>query len=166
MPEAPKPDDLTKLRGFCAVGLVGPKTNYNVGAVLRAAYCFNAAFVAVSGHRYSKSPTDTYNVSRHKPLFHADDVLAMCPHDCEPVAVDLLPDAMPLDQFRHTPRTFYVFGPEDGTLGKSIVSRCARSVVIPSRSCLNLAAAVNVVLYDRVAKMLRDKRRIPQTEAA
>lgn len=147
-------------RGFCAIGLVQPKTSMNVGAVLRAAYCFGAAFVGVSGHRYSKAPTDTPNASLHRPLFHADDILSLCPFDCEPVAVDLVPGAMPLDQFRHTPRTFYVFGPEDGTLGKSITDRCARTIVIPAHMCLNLAAAVNVVLYDRIAKQLRDRRRI------
>lgn len=32
------------------------------------------------------------------------------------------------------------------------LTRCHRFVVIPSRSCLNLAASVNVVLYDRMVK--------------
>ena len=146
-------------RGFCAIGLVAPKTSMNVGAVLRAACCFNAAFVAVSGHRYHRAPTDTPNASLHRPLFHADDVLSMCPFDCEPVAVDLIPGAIPLDEFRHTPRTFYVFGPEDGTLGKAITDRCARIIVIPAAMCLNLAAAVNVILYDRMAKQRRERRR-------
>ena len=151
-------------RGFCAIGLVQPKTSINVGSVLRAAFCFNAAFVAVQGHRYHKTPTDTPNFTLHRPLFHADDVLSLCPHDCEPVAVDIVPGAIPLDQFRHLPRAFYVFGPEDGTLGKAVTDRCARSIVIPSRMCPNLAAAVNVVLYDRVAKQLRDRRRNTETQ--
>jgi tRNA(Leu) C34 or U34 (ribose-2'-O)-methylase TrmL len=146
-------------RGFCAIGLVQPKTSANVGSVLRAAYCFNAAFVVVQGHRYTKHATDTVNASLHRPLFHAEDVLAYCPHDCEPVAVEVVEGAVPLDQFRHTPRTFYVFGPEDGSLGKAVISRCARTIIIPARMCLNLAACVNVVLYDRVAKQLRDRRR-------
>lgn len=150
---------LPKTRGFCAIGLVSPKTNYNVGAVLRAGFCFDAAFVAITGQRYHKAPTDVQNTSIHKPLFHADDILSLCPFDCEPVAVDLLPGAISLDEFQHLPRAFYIFGPEDGTLGKSITDRCARTVAIPSRSCLNLAAAVNVVMYDRVAKALRDRRR-------
>lgn len=146
-------------RGFFAVGLVQPKTNYNVGSVLRAAYCFDAAFVAVTGTRYSKACTDTANTSRHRPLFHTDDVLSLCPYDCEPVAVELVEDATPLDEFKHTPRSFYIFGPEDGSLGKSIIDRCARKIVIPAHMCLNLAAAVNVVLYDRISKQRRDRRR-------
>ena len=153
-------------RGFCAIGLVNPKTNHNVGAILRAAQCFDAAFVAVTGHRYSRASTDTMNTSAHRPLFHAADLFDLCPFDCEPVAVDIVPGAVSLDYFRHTPRAFYIFGPEDGTLGKAITDRCARSVVIPSRFCLNLAAAVNVVLYDRTAKALRDSRRNPEEFAA
>lgn len=150
---------MPRARGFCAIGLVQPKTNHNVGAVLRAAYCFNAAFVAVSGHRYNKSPTDTANTTRHCPLFQVEDILSACPFDCEPVAVDFLPDAIPLPEFRHTPRTFYIFGPEDGTLGKSVTSHCSRKIVIPAHMALNLAAAVNVVLYDRVAKQLQVEER-------
>lgn len=146
-------------RGFCAIGLVNPKTTENVGSVLRAAYCFNAVFVAVQGKRYSKSPTDTPNVTKHRPLLHTDDIISLCPHDCEPVAVDLLDGAEPLDLFRHNPRAFYIFGPEDGTLGKNITDRCARKVAIPCAMCLNLAAAVNVILYDRIAKMRRESRR-------
>ena len=150
---------LPNARGFCAIGLVQPKTEANVGGVLRAAFCFGAAFVAVQGMRYRRSPTDTPKFPLHRPLFHGEDVLSLCPHDCEPVAVDIVDGAQPLDAFKHTPRAFYIFGPEDGTLGKAITSRCSRAIVIPTRMCLNLAASVNVVLYDRVAKQLRDRRR-------
>jgi tRNA(Leu) C34 or U34 (ribose-2'-O)-methylase TrmL len=45
-----------------------------------------------------------------------------------------------------------VFGPEDGHVPKGIRTACHRFVTIPSHGCLNLAAAVNVVLYDRMAK--------------
>jgi len=160
------PELLPKSRGFCAVGLVSPKTSANVGSALRAAFCFGAAFVVVSGQRYRRACTDTPNFPLHRPLFHADDVLSLCPFDCEPVAVELLDGATSLVEFRHATRTFYVFGPEDGTLGKSITDRCARKIVIPTRMCLNLAASVNVVLYDRTAKQIREQRRNAEGVAA
>jgi len=49
----------------------------------------------------------------------------------------------------------HVFGAEDATLGRNVLSWCRDVVAIPG-GCLNLAAAVNVVLYDRIAKLLRD----------
>lgn len=146
-------------RGFYGVGLIRPKTIHNLGGVLRAAQCFGARFVGVQGARYAKASTDTGHYAKHAPVFMTDDIFSIIPFDCEPVAVDIVPGAIALDEFRHTPRSFYIFGPEDGTLGESITSRCSRSIVIPGRMCLNLAAAVNVVLYDRVAKARRDRRR-------
>ena len=44
------------------------------------------------------------------------------------------------------------FGPEDGTLGPEILAWCRDVVYVPTRYCMNLAATVNVVLYDRAAK--------------
>jgi len=151
--------ELPRSRGYCAVGLHMPKTNYNIGSVLRAAACFEAVMVVHTGRRYERACTDTNHTSRHKPLIRVDDLLDACPHDCEPVAVDLIEGAIPLDEFRHNTRSYYLFGPEDGTLPRRVVERCSRSIVIPAEFCLNLAAAVNVVLYDRIAKARRDRRR-------
>ena len=158
---------MMKARGFFGVGLISPKNPYNVGAVLRAAQCFGAAFVVTTGRRYQKASTNTMNAERHMPLFDAGtgDIFDHIPYDCEPVAVDLVEDAQPLDLFRHRARAFYIFGPEDGTLSKQITDRCASKVVIPSRFCLNLAASVNVVLYDRTMKQLRDRRRYTKAAA-
>ena len=69
-----------------------------------------------------------------------------------PVAVEVRENSEPLPDFVHPPRAAYIFGPEDGSLPKSALTLCHRFVVIPSRSCLNLAASVNVVLYDRMVK--------------
>jgi tRNA(Leu) C34 or U34 (ribose-2'-O)-methylase TrmL len=54
--------------------------------------------------------------------------------------------------FEHPENALYVFGPEDGSLPKTVRLLCHRFVVIPTHHCLNLAAAVNVVLYDRRLK--------------
>ena len=72
-----------------------------------------------------------------------------------PVAVELRPNAECLTEFEHPENPLYVFGPEDGTLGRGWLEECHRFVVIPTaiRSPLNLAAAANVVLYDRACKV-------------
>jgi tRNA(Leu) C34 or U34 (ribose-2'-O)-methylase TrmL len=146
---------MTPHRGFAAIGLHAPKDIHNIGSVLRAAGCYGAAMVASSGKRYSRARTDTLAAYRHLPLLHVEDLFSVIPHDCVPVAVDLLDGAADLTQYQHPPRAFYIFGPEDGTLGKAITDRCRDKVVIPAAYCLNLAMAVNVVLYDRMAKAAR-----------
>ena len=72
-----------------------------------------------------------------------------------PIAVDLLDGAESLESFVHPERAVYIFGSEGETLPKSIVDRCKIKLVIPSNGCLNLAASVNVILYDRRAKEIR-----------
>jgi tRNA C32,U32 (ribose-2'-O)-methylase TrmJ len=49
----------------------------------------------------------------------------------------------------------YVFGPEDGSLDRAVLARCHRFLVIPTKHCTNLSAAVYTVLYDRHAKRVR-----------
>lgn len=142
-------------RGYAAIGLHMAKTPSNVGATLRAAGCYGAALVAISGQRYKRAATDTQASYRHLPLIETDDLRSVIPFDCVPVAVDLIEGAVPLQQYVHPERAFYVFGPEDGTLGRAITDWCRDVVYIPTRYCMNLAATVNVVLYDRMAKQGR-----------
>lgn len=139
-------------RGYAAIGLFQPKTAVNVGAALRAAGCYGAAMVATTGARYHRGPTDTMKVYRHLPLLQVDDLRSVIPFDCVPVAVDLIEGAQSLDDYKHPERAFYIFGPEDGTLGKNILSWCRDVVYVPTVGCMNLAATVNVVLYDRASK--------------
>ena len=139
-------------RGYYSVGLDNPKTDANIGSALRACGVFGAAMMAVSGKRYNRSPTDTMKMYRHIPLMQAEDLRNVIPYDCVPVAVDMIDGAISLPEYKHPKRAFYIFGAEDATLGNCITSWCRDVVVIPSNRCLNLAAAVNVVLYDRAAK--------------
>ncbi|MFH5926413.1 RNA methyltransferase [Roseomonas xinghualingensis] len=143
-------------RGYAAVGLHMPKRAENVGSALRAADCYGAAMVAISGRRYVRSAADTPKAWKHLPVLHdLQNLFDVVPYDAETVAVDLVEGAVPLPTFRHPERAFYVFGPEDGTLGKSVLARCSRRVMVPTRHCMNLAATVNVILYDRLSKSVR-----------
>jgi len=142
------------MRGFACVGLFRPKTSENVGGVLRAAHCYGVAQVNIHGARGKalSHQCNTTMAHRHIPTFIVDDVLQYVPYDCQVVAVDLCDGAEPLTSFQHPQRAMYVFGPEDGTLGKRHTDRAQHTVFIPTRGCMNLAAAVNVVLYDRLLK--------------
>ena len=140
------------MRGYCGIGLDNPKTDINVGAALRAAGIYGAAFVAATGGRFKTAPTDTMKHYRHLPLMRPENLREVLPFDCVPVAVDILDGAIPLPEYQHPERAFYIFGAEDNTLGERITGWCRDVIYVPMDGCMNLAAAVNVVLYDRMAK--------------
>ena len=144
------------MRGYSAIGLFNPKDRLNVGSVLRAAGCYEASLIAVSGKRpanyIGRIATDTQKAYKHIPVIRCDDLHDVIPYDCIPVAVDLIDGAKPLHQYQHPERAFYIFGPEDGTLGKQVTQWCKDCVYVPTKFCMNLAATVNVVLYDRARK--------------
>lgn len=141
-------------RGFACIGLDAPKTPENVGAVMRAAHAFRVAQVNIRGARGKalSHSTNTPMAHRHTPTFIVADLLHYVPHDTQVIAIDLVPGAESLVTFQHPERAFYVFGPEDGTLGRRITDRAQHVVYVPTRCCMNLAATVNVVLYDRMTK--------------
>jgi tRNA(Leu) C34 or U34 (ribose-2'-O)-methylase TrmL len=140
------------MRGYCGIGLDNPKNAINVGSTLRAAGIYGAAFVATTGKRYKKASTDTMKHYRHLPLWTPKDLKDLVAYDCVPVAVDLIEGAIPLPEYKHPERAFYIFGAEDNTLGERITGWCRDIVYVPTQGSMNLAAAVNVVLYDRFAK--------------
>lgn len=143
------------MRGYACIALDNPKTPANIGSAMRAAGCYGAAMVVLGGprpERLSRCPTDTMKAYRHIPHVLVPDVFDAIPYDCVPVAVDLVAGATPLPNYRHPERAFYIFGAEDATLGKRILDRCRDKVVVPTKFCMNLAATVNVILYDRMAK--------------
>lgn len=140
--------------GITAIGLFQVKDKANIGGALRAAHAFSAQLIAIQSKRLPYTPTDTTKAARHIPTFLVEDILEATPHGCQRVAVEVRADATPLPMFKHPRQAFYIFGPEDGSLPERVVAKCQHRVQIPTDWCLNLAAAVNVVLYDRIAKQM------------
>lgn len=145
------------MRGFAAVGLHNPKTPANIGGVARAVGCYGAALLAIAGPRFKKFPTDVQKQWKQTPVIECNSLFDAIPYDCVPVAVDLIDGARPLHAYTHPERAFYIFGPEDSTLGAEIHKKCRDVIYIPTAHCMNLAATVNVILYDRQAKQLRNE---------
>lgn len=143
------------MRGYAAIGLDRPKDTANLGGVLRAAGCYGAALVMVSGDRMGKYRTDTMKAYRHIPCVEVDDLLRHMPYGAEPVVVEIVDRAKPIFNFVHPQSAFYIFGPEDGGVRPEIVERVSRVIQIPTKGCMNLAATVNVVLFDRLSKQQR-----------
>ena len=139
------------------IGLYNPKSPTNVGAVLRAAGCYDAVQVRYNGTRYSRAvkfQTDTQNSQERIQLVEMEDLTANVADDVEIVCVELVVGATALPHFTHPENAIYVFGPEDGSLPQEMVDKAHHVVYVPTHGCMNLAATVNVVLYDRMAKTL------------
>lgn len=102
-----------------------------------------------------KYSTDTMKAWRHMPCITAESVMDAVPFGCVPVVIELCDRAKSLVNFSHPESAYYIFGPEDGSVKKEIIERAPLVIQVPTRYCMNLAAAVNVVLYDRIAKQER-----------
>ncbi len=141
-----------------SVCLTNPKYAHNVGAAVRAASCFDIQQVWYTGNRFSLE--DGKRLPREERMKGYKDVDLIqfdYPFDAFdnsviPVAIELRNGSEYLPYFEHPHNALYVFGPEDGSIGKSMLRHCHRFVVIPTKHCVNLAAAVYLVLYDRMVK--------------
>ncbi|WNC69871.1 RNA methyltransferase [Thalassotalea nanhaiensis] len=137
------------------IGLTNPKSPSNVGAVMRASGCYQVSSVFYDGGRYAfakKFHTDTQNALLNIPLVETKRLLDVVPQGAKIVCVDLVEGAVALPDFEHPENAYYIFGPEDGTIEQEVIDNADSVVYIPTIGCMNLAATVNVVLYDRLAK--------------
>jgi tRNA(Leu) C34 or U34 (ribose-2'-O)-methylase TrmL len=137
--------------------IINPKSPQNMGSILRAAGCYQAQSIRYTGERYARAKafsTDTKNA-------HLNIMVTQVPAIIDPindknltkVAIELVEGATPLPLFVHPKDALYIFGPEDGSIEQDVVDQCDYVVYIPTVGCMNLAATVNVLLYDRLAKM-------------
>lgn len=160
------------------VVLIDPKFPHNVGQSLRACSIFGAKSLFWTGERVppeDKWPEGSRLPREERMKAYANVIFEHVPgkvmpfvaesaiehHGAVPVAVEFKDTAESLVDFVHPENALYVFGPEDGTLGVSTLSWCHRFVRVPTQECMNLSAAVNVVLYDRIAKEIRHRPPLP-----
>jgi tRNA(Leu) C34 or U34 (ribose-2'-O)-methylase TrmL len=154
-----------------AVVLINPKYAHNVGTVLRACSCYGIGQLWYTGNRVDLAAPNRDRTIRRtaslKPRLpreermkgYGDVVVHQYERpfdmfvDAVPVAVELLPNCEHLPTFEHPANAVYVFGPEDGSVPGKVLQHCHRFVAIPARHCLNLAATVYTVLYDRQTKL-------------
>lgn len=148
------------MRGYAAIALDRCKDRANLGGVLRAAGCFEASLVLVGGSRLGKYAADTMKAYKHLPCMEVENIMDSIPFKAIPVAVEITDNARNICNFIHPENALYIFGPEDGTISKEILSRVPIIIKIPSTRCLNLAASVNIILYDRMCKQDRSGNRL------
>jgi tRNA(Leu) C34 or U34 (ribose-2'-O)-methylase TrmL len=141
-----------------ALVLINPKYPHNVGAAVRAASCYGVGSIVYTGRRVGLTEGEARvpREERMRSYAEVDLVSYDWPFHIlggTPVAVEVRQNATPLPIFEHPTDAVYVFGPEDGSLGRVILQHCHAFVRIPTRHCLNLSVAVATVLYDRMTKL-------------
>lgn len=143
-----------RVRGYFGIGVEGVSKSANVGALLRTAHAFGAAFCFTIGAGWDARAgrrADTADTPGHVPLWRFADLAALrLPQGCVLVGVELLDDATDLPSFRHPLNAAYVLGPERAGLSPELLARCRHVVRIPTRFSLNLAVTGALVLYDRL----------------
>jgi tRNA G18 (ribose-2'-O)-methylase SpoU len=141
-------------RGYFGIGVEGASKSANIGALLRTAHAFNAAFCFIVGAGYDARAgrlADTAETPVQVPLWRFADIDALClPQHCALIGVELLDGATDLPSFRHPLNAAYVLGPERSGVSPAMLQRCRHVVRIPTRFALNLAVAGALVLYDRL----------------
>jgi len=145
------------------IGLCNPKSPENVGSVMRAAANYRAASVFYTGSRYERALQHRKDLAdtsrkwgRNITLSGIDDLLGTVTEEMQVICIELAENAISLPDYQHPENALYIFGPEDGSISQEIINQADAVVYIPTVGCMNLAATVNVVLYDRLAKSEQD----------
>lgn len=152
-------------------GLYAPKTPVNVGTVIRTVENFGGMGLQVfdSNNIFTKmgkrstligDPTSCF---KNCPitLVGEEGSVFKIPLGWKMIAVELVKDreSENLLEFSHLNGKyglFYVFGPENGSLPKTVLDQSHYILKIPTRNCINLAVSVGIVLYDRLLKLKKD----------
>lgn len=139
-----------------AVVLNRVKYPHNLAAAIRACACFGVERLYWTGGRFTFEPEARLPREERMKGYRSVEWRATerpfdaLPRGVTPVCVELTPSARPLTDFVHPAEAAYVFGPEDGGVCQSFRGLCHEFVFIPAYHCLNLAAAMNVVLAHRM----------------
>ena len=75
------------------------------------------------------------------------------PKGCQLVGLEFLEESADLPSFRHPTRAAYVLGPEMGDISPELLAKCAHTVKIPMKFCVNVGVAGALTMYDRVISM-------------
>lgn len=97
-------------KSHVTIGLTNPKSPTNVGAVMRAAGCYQVDEVKYTGQRYEKAAkfhTDTKSAARTIPLTGVESFLDNLDPETKIVCVELAEGATPLPRFKH-PKTLSI----------------------------------------------------------
>ncbi|MBT3991076.1 MAG: RNA methyltransferase [Rhodospirillaceae bacterium] len=151
------------MRGYFGIGAERISKPMNVGSLFRSAHAFGADFMFTVNANYSRrsgGQTDTSDAPAHVPFYSFPTINDMVlPEGCELVGIELIEDAVDLPSFRHPRQAAYILGPERGSLSPEMIEKCAYTIKIPTKFCINVGLAGAIVMYDRVKSLGKFARR-------
>ncbi|HEY5866310.1 MAG TPA: RNA methyltransferase [Candidatus Tectomicrobia bacterium] len=146
--------------GYYGIGIIGCKSKLNIGTLWRSAYAFGASYIYTIAPRFERAihrrqRSDTVDARRHLPYFVYETpelFFATRPYHVPIIAVELSPEAAPLETYIHPKQAVYLLGAEDKGIPEYVLERCNSIIQIHSSYCLNVATAGSIVMYDRQQK--------------
>ncbi len=153
--------------GYFGIGIYHTKCDLNIGTLWRHALSFGASYIFTIGKRYKKQASDTQKATLKIPLFHysdMEDFKKHSPHSCLIVGVEIAEKAESLHEFHHPYQCNYLLGAEDHGLSVNVLNDCHRVVQIKqARSCLNVAGAGTIIMYDRAVQFSNTRASLNET---
>jgi len=147
------------MKGYFGIGVEGVNKGANVGALMRTAHAFGAAFVftvAADIRKKDVRAADTAGTAESVPFHKFEDLSAFqLPAECRLVGIEITDEAVELPSFRHPRNAAYILGAERLGLSEGMIARCDHVVKIPTKFSTNLAVAGALVMYDRLLSLGR-----------
>ena len=139
-------------RGFFEIGVYHPKTETNIGTLMRSAFQLGAAGVFTIGRRYHAQGSDTVKAFRHLPVRHFatfEEFQAGRPMAARLVGVEM--GGRPLGVGHHPQSAVYLLGAEDHGLPRDVLDACQQVISLEAirTESYNVAVAGSLVMYHR-----------------
>ena len=145
------------MRGYFGIGVQGISKPRNLGSLLRSTHAFGGSFfftIQAAFDAREVKQSDTSDAAKHLPLYSYDSIEEMqMPRGCQLVGIELTDEAVELPSFHHPAAAAYLLGPERGSLTPDVLERCAVTVKIPTKFCVNVGIAGAIVMYDRMRSL-------------
>lgn len=140
---------------YFGIGIYHPKTETNVGTLMRNALIYDAQFVFTIGQRYKTQPSDTPKATLRLPYYAYetfDDFFKNMPKNCKLIGVELDEKAKKIEKYVHFKNSIYLLGAEDNGLPQNVLTKCHEIIQLPGKCSTNVASAGTIVMYDRHLK--------------
>jgi len=146
-------EDLDKTHSSLHVAIENWQHDLNIGTIVRAANAFNVAAVHIIGKRHwnrrGAMVTDRYiNILHHDTV--NDFVKSMKSSNRQIIAIDIIPDAIPLSETTLPINSVLVFGGEGPGLSDEMQKNADKIVMIEqfgSTRSVNVGVAAGIAMY-------------------